>query len=278
MSTTLTTDQQNIFDVIGATLKSWGLGSLANTVKQLLTSGLNQDAIMIQLQDTDAWKQRFAGNELRKKNGLQELSPAEYLSTEEAIRSALKMYGMPDRYQGQDQYAKWIGNGVSANELQSRIQKAHAFLASHANPYDVQALKDYYGMSAGQMVAALLDPTGSADDLAQMATTAQIGGLAKKYGLSETKDRATELLNQGYTMDQLDQGLSNVAAVLPQEKTLAQRFGLDYTQADAENEMIGGLASAARKRRDINQKEQALFAGAAGTSANALGGSSAGGY
>src|SRR5581483_4049481 len=72
----------NAFAQLQATFDSYGLSSLVPDIKNYLQQGYTNDTISLLLQQTDAYKQRFAGNTLRAKNGLAVLSPADYLSLE----------------------------------------------------------------------------------------------------------------------------------------------------------------------------------------------------
>jgi len=60
----------------------YGLASLANTIVDLKQQGLTDRLVAIKLKETPEYKQRFIGNENRKKAGLQPLTPAEYISAE----------------------------------------------------------------------------------------------------------------------------------------------------------------------------------------------------
>src|SRR5690242_14780275 len=81
--------------IISKYLTEWGLSSLTSLVNSLGKSGATQDSIALQIQNSDEYKTRFAGNEARVKAGLSVLSPAEYIALEGQYKQVLRSYGMP---------------------------------------------------------------------------------------------------------------------------------------------------------------------------------------
>ena len=77
-----------------------------------------------------------------------------------------------------------------------------------------------------------------------------------KHPTSANKDTYKD---RSKTTQQAQTGYQKVATMLPDEQKLGERYGTSYTQADAENEMVGGLASAARKRTQLEDQEKAQF-------------------
>ena len=69
-------DDRNAYTAILNTLKSYGLESLAPALLKFIQQGYSEDTINVLLQETDAYKQRFAANESRRQKGLPVLSPA----------------------------------------------------------------------------------------------------------------------------------------------------------------------------------------------------------
>jgi hypothetical protein len=73
-------------------------------------------------------------------------------------------------------------------------------------------------------------------------------------------------------------GYSQIGEVLPATERIAERFGDQYTQADAEDEVFGGLASARRKRERLQKSEVALFRGQGGVQRGSLNNTASGSY
>ena len=85
------TAQNDAIVLMTSTLKSWGLSTLVADLKRLIIHGdTNADTLSLALSQTDAYKTRFAGNALRVKAGMAELTPAQYLATEEQYRNTLQ--------------------------------------------------------------------------------------------------------------------------------------------------------------------------------------------
>src|SRR5581483_2048777 len=106
-------------------LRQWGLQELAPDVLRLLQDGHSQDQVSVLIQDTDAYRKRFSGNDLRRKAGLAALSPAEYLATEASYRRIMESAGLPVGFYDQpSDFTTWIGADVSPNEIQSRVNLA----------------------------------------------------------------------------------------------------------------------------------------------------------
>jgi hypothetical protein len=128
----LTGPQRNAFEALYASSRAttW---HLAPQIKTMLVNGYDADTISLLLQQTPEWQQRFAGNEVRKKNGLAVLSPAEYLANEASYRQVLVAHGAPVGFYDQhSDFANWIGNDVSPAEIDSRAK----VVSDHLNNAD----------------------------------------------------------------------------------------------------------------------------------------------
>jgi hypothetical protein len=92
----------------------YGLASLANTIVDLKQQGLTDRLVSIKLKETPEYKQRFIGNENRKKAGLQPLTPAEYISAEASYKKVMRDSQLPAGFYDQpDDFAKFLGNDIS---------------------------------------------------------------------------------------------------------------------------------------------------------------------
>lgn len=249
-----------------AMLRSVGLDALAPTLLGILQSGYTDpSAIQAQLQQTDAWKQRFAGNQIRLQKGLNALSVDQYLANENAYKTVLRNSGLPQGfYDDKSTMDNWIGNDVSPEELGRRVSAASQ-VVQQVDPNDRAAFQHYYGVDSGHLMAYFLDPQKGEQILQQQAQAAQIGGAATRQGLALTdQSRALQYAQQGLTADQANKAYGDIAALLPEERNIAMQQGQAYSQSDAEDEILGGLASAQRKRQLLNQGEQSMFAGRGG--------------
>lgn len=263
----LSGDQRDAYSFLVDEFNQFGLGTLAPTIFNFIKQGYGADTITLLLQDTPEYKQRFAGNELRKKAGLPVLSPAQYLATESSYRAILTNAGMPKNfYDSPEDFANWIGGDVSPTELNGRVQLAVKDVMQAPNETK-QALTDLYGVSQGDMLAYFIDQSKALPLLQIQAQAAEIGGQALTRGLSDAN--AERLAREGITTAQAAQGYSMIGENLNNLQAIANRFGTTFTQNEAEQAVFEPNAvtsgeNALRKQTLLQAQERALFGGNTG--------------
>jgi len=232
---------QSAYDILLAEFTRYGLQALVEPLKSLITSGASAAEFSLKLQQTDAYKKRFAANQKRIDAGLAALSPAEYIAMEDQYQNIMRNYGLPATYYTKDAmgtqqgFEKFLAADVSATELEDRIMTAQNRVIN-ANPEVSRALKQFYP-----------DITNG--------------------------DRAEELAGYGINKEQAQQGFQTVAGIAPRGGQLASIYGESpYTQATAEAEVFGtaGAAESAALRKKLTKLEQAQFGGSAGMAGGAL--------
>src|SRR6266496_3832948 len=274
--------QQSAVDWFKQLLTSWGIAELVPDATKLVLQGLNADAITLQLQQTTAYRQRFAANEPRLKKGLPVLSPAEYISSEAAYQQVLRQYGMPKGFYDQrSDFTNWIANDVAPTELAQRAQDAaKTFLTGPEE--NRQAWFSYYGGSGPDAIqhaiATILDPGQALPLVEQRLTAAAIGGGAQAAGLSTDRAAAERLASFGVTGEQAVAGYSQIAADLPVEQQIAGRFGTGITQAEEEAAVFLGGPGERQKKKTLAESEAGLFQRSAAASQTALSRPTAGQY
>lgn len=277
--------KQNAYDVALAILQGLNLESLAPALFGIIRQGYtDQGIISMKLAETPEYKTRFAGNEIIKQRiangetGLHVLRPDEYIYQEKQYRQALQMYGLPSGfYDDPSDFADWIGKDVSPAEIQSRAAAASDAVTS-SNPEYRQALKDYYGLSDGDLVAYFLDQKRALPVLERQTRAAQIGGAALEQGMNVTAGRADQLAGYGIDQSTARQGYSAIAQAMP---TLEKLAGIDkttYGQADAENAFLLDNADAVTKTKKLASNERARFSGSSGVGQGSLSSKSKGQY
>ena len=261
MAADLTGANRNAMAYMNNILQQYGLHTLGGAVLKMVQQGYQNDAISYQLTQTPEYKQRFAGNAQRVKNGLSELSPAEYLATERSYQQVLQSAGLPKGFYDQhSDFVNMIGKDVSPTEMKWRADTAAKYVQS-TDPSTRDALQQYYGIDQNHLVAHFLDPNAAQSILQKQANAADIGSAALDQNLkATTRGRAETWADQGVTGAQAQTGYQKVASVLPEDLQLQRRYGGDFSQTTAEDEFLGGLASAARKRSELEDKEKAQFA------------------
>jgi hypothetical protein len=269
-------ERQSAYDILLSEFTRYGLSALVEPLKGFIISGASPAELTIQLQNTDAYKKRFAANEQRIAKGLSALSPAEYVAIEDQYQNIMRNYGLPESYYAKDTMGTQAGfqtllaNDVSATELEERVLTAQDRVLKAA-PQISQALKAFYpDITNGDILAYTLDPTKGLDAIKRKVTAAEIGGAAIAQGLTTGVTRAEELAAAGVTKQQAQEGYQTIAEVAPRGEMLADVYKQSpYGQTQAEQEVfnLAGSAEAAQKRKKLTSLETAAFSGQAGVGA-----------
>jgi hypothetical protein len=270
---------KSAFDLLTSEFGAFGMSGLVEPLRQFIEEGISRDEFVLRLRNTDAYKKRFAANAQRTAKGLRALSEAEYIQNEDAYQDVMRRYGLPESYYTrgdmgrQEGFEKFIAGDVSAVELEDRIQTAQNRVIN-SNPEVSKALKEFYpGISNGDILAYVLDPTNAIEQIKRKVTAAEIGGAAMQTGLQTGLSRAEELAAAGITKQSAQQGYGTIAGGLQRGSQLASIYGEDpYTQTTAEQEIFSlqGAQESRTKRQKITGLEKAAFGGQSGISSSAL--------
>lgn len=263
--------RESIGKIISDRFAKYGLASLGAKVLELARQGYAEDTITLELQNTPEYQQRFAANAQRIKKGLSVLTPAEYLSNEDAYRQTLRAYGLT-QFDNDAYVRQFIENDVSPSELSTRVSMA-VQRVQNADPAIARTLKDYYGIGSADMVAYVLDPNQQLPKIQRQIAAAEIGVAARVQGLETGVAVAEQLAAQGITQAEAQKGYATIADILPTAQKLSEIYGTTlpgYNQAEAEQEVFNTLASAQRKRKALTEREIASFSGKSGTTKASL--------
>ena len=271
--------RQSAYDLLYQQFSQYGLGALVEPLKALVQENVSPSEFALRLQQTDAYKKRFAANQDRIAKGLRALNPAEYIGLEDQYQNIMRNYGLPASYYTkgdlgiQEGFNKLLANDVSATELEDRVMTAQSRVVN-ANPEVKQALRSFYpDITDGDILAYTLDPTKALTDIKRKVTAAEIGGAALGAGLATSQLAAENLANYGVTKGQAQQGYGAIAEFLPTGQKLSQIYQeTPYTQQQAEQEIfnLADSAEAAKKRKRLSQLETATFSGSSGAGGGAL--------
>jgi hypothetical protein len=269
-------DQQNAYVLLQQMLSDWGLDSLAPEVLHLLQDGYTQNQIPVLLQNTEAYKQRFSANDVRRQKGLSVLSPGEYLQVERSYRQLMANAGLPEGFYDQpSDFKDWIGNDVSPTEVQRRVGEA-VDAVSRIDANTQAAFMDYYGLSQSELAAYILDANRGRDVINKVVHGGRIAGAARGYGVDLTKDQAERygaMSGEDYVGQ--SQQFGRLAGL--GERLSALYAGEDYRAEDAASEVFGSSTEAERKRRALVSRERGEFGSRGAPSRQALD-TSPGGY
>ncbi len=255
--------QRDAFLALESLFKSYGLESLVGNIRDYAVQGYGSDVVTTLLTESPEYRARFKANEDRKKKGLRVLSPAEYIQTENAYKATLRNYGLPQGfYDSQDDYQKFLGNDVSPQELEQRVQAARATVLSD-NPQVRDTYKAWFasGLSEGDAISALLDPNRAMPEIEKKARAAALGAASNQQGVGINKSRAEYLANMGVSGENANQQFGQVAEIDRNAGRLSGIYGSDYNQADAENAVLLNDSAATQKIKKLGQQEAAAFGG-----------------
>lgn len=192
-------EQRDAMAYIREVLTEMGLESEADWAWSQIVEGVGQAQLLQMLRQRDAYKQRFAGLEILRQNGLPAISERDYINQERGLYQLMLAAGMPEEYRTQEYFARVIGKGKSVDEVKATIQNAY-LAVTQAPPEVRQTFWDFYGTQGDQAFAALmLDPDQSQVALERMAQTAIVGGTARQYGFQVGRGFAEQVVSRGLT-------------------------------------------------------------------------------
>jgi hypothetical protein len=255
----------------------YGLGSLVSDIKNyLIDNTFDPSEFSIQLQNTQAYQDRFKANKDRIAKGLVALKPADYIRLEDQYQNIMRNYGLPDSYwtKGtngvQPGFDQLIANDVDSTELENRLITAQQRVIN-ADPNVLKSLKAFYpDISNGDILAYTLDPKNGLDMIKRKVTAAEIGGAQLGAGLATGAAAAEALGAAGVTGAQYAQAAPFISQAAQRGSQLADIYGeTPYNQASAEAEALNtsGGAQAAAKRKKLTALETAAFSGSSGVGA-----------
>ena len=204
--------QKNWLTVGENLLKQYGVGELWNDYRNLITSGgYDSSTAMLAMQSTDSWKNRFAANQTRLKQGLPVLSPADYLATEAKYKEVMISAGIsPNVYNNNKLLGDIMTKDVSPYEMQQRLNAGHAAL-DEKDSYVLDQLSKRFGLTKGDMVLHMLDPDVASSVIANKVSSARIGAEAARFNFGATTEQADSLAAQGFSQAQAHTGFGDLS-------------------------------------------------------------------
>lgn len=267
--------QESAYDIIRRTLERYNLQGLTQFVSDLVFKENIADPNILEgrLRETDQYRQRFAGNEARRRAGLNVLSEAEYIATENAYRDLFRISGLPvDMYTDKTVTDALISGGVSPEEAGARIREAYDAVAQ-ADPEVVSEMRRLYNIDEGTLASYFLDPVRTRDVLVQQARAATIAGQARQEGIMIGAGTAEELARRGVSGQEAEQGFQAIAQG-------GEIFGLTAEEATAGEQafsleeqigaVFGSNAAAQQRLRQRARRRQAQFEAGGGFAAQGV--------
>jgi hypothetical protein len=240
------------------TLSYYGLGDLATWAWNEHIAGKNDTQIMMDLRQTDSYKQRFPGMAALSAQG-SAITEQDYINKENADRELIRASGLdPTKYASRDALGNLIGNGVSTSELSTRlnlVQSAVLQAPAEARQY----LQANFGIGSGDLMNYFLDPSGALPDLQMKAAAAQIGGAAASSGFGYLDvQKALNLAAAGVSGSQAQAGFGKIATEGELTHNLNDGTG-SVTNNDLIDAQLGGNGDAALKLQQVSAGRVARF-------------------
>tara|TARA_R100000278_G_scaffold35102_1_gene31600 strand:+ start:10509 stop:11321 length:813 start_codon:yes stop_codon:yes gene_type:complete len=243
-------------DILMSILEDYGLEDLYSFAQNLWVEGSTAADVLVQLRDQPKFKERFSGMDKRKENGLPAISVDDYIQLERDYQQAMAAYGLPERfYDEPEDFAEFIGNDVSATEVEERVALA-AKATAEANKDLKQELLSLYNIDDADLTAYYLDPDRAVTVLEQRLQLESAGiSLASRkatgQGLSEGVAR--ELVDQNVQEREVSLAMAQTAGLteetlgtqgLSSDEIASANFGLD-------SEMVARVNRLRQKRANV---------------------------
>lgn len=252
---------------------------LSKRVSNLLVDYDLNTVTSVFLPEEPIFQERFSGNKLRQKKGLNPLSPQEYLTLEKQYTEVLRAYGLPEGFYDdpQSDFAEWLAGDVSPSEIQSRAQVASEW-KNNLDPQSKEALRKFYGISEESLVAYALDSKRALPIIQRQAEAAKIGAEALKQNLNVGRSFAEQLSDMDVTEKEARQAFGSAAQTTPAIQQLAALEGQQVSTQDVVEAELGVSPEATRRVRGLASRERARFGGTAGRGQEILGSGLSGSY
>ena len=275
-------DRKSAFQILADEFKLNGLDTLAAEVQNFMTEGLSPAEAKIAIRQSQAYKDRFKGNEGRIKKGLAVYQPNEYLAAEETYRNLLLANNLQDLV-SRNTTDSFISGAVSAQEVQDRIQNVFTKI-DNADATLKGQLGQYFSnygiadpnLQRSQLASALLTGETSSMALERQLKKAQLRAGAQMSGVTiaetgvESLQQQLEAQNVSDVYGTAKTGFSTLSQTAPTTEKLAQIYGEQTTglSEELQQEAFFGLQS--QRRKKLQEREQATFGGQAGISTAGL--------
>ena len=198
----------NVVETLRGIMTQFGLSGLMDEITRMVQEGLDGDAVMARVRETEAYNQRFpAMRALRSKGRV--IDESAYIEFERDAARLERSYGLPAGILGKDAVTRLLENDVSARELEERVSLAA--VNSFQTPQEIKnQFQQYYGIGPGGLTAYFLDPDKALPLLNKQYASATIGAEGGMQGIGVGREMAEQLTDFGITREQARAGFGNV--------------------------------------------------------------------
>jgi hypothetical protein len=257
-------------------LRDNGLAELADVLTAAIQNfGVENDALVYQeIRKTPVYQQRFKGSFDRLAAGKSFIDEGTYLQQERMYEETLKAYQAGD-LASKENFARFIANDVSPNELSNRFDAAYVRVTNAVNSNDkalVDELKKMYpGVTNAELAKTLLLGNEGSQYLKNKINIAEVKAAETEAGMQSSLG-AEFLTSQGISRGQARAGLSKVAEQKTGFEQASRAFGetsVEGLQGELERESLLGQTSKRTKR--LASQARAEFGGQSAIKAGSLG-------
>lgn len=247
-------------------LREYGLEGLIGNIDTAIQADPTQfegpygrQAVWRSVRDTEQYKVRFKGMELRRQRNLPPISEDDYLQIEQEFRDTLRANGMPKGfYDTQEDFANFIGNDVRQDELNTRIQQGYRAV-TETEPGVKAELQRLYGINESDIAAFMIDPTRfQQTEAVKKAEAARRATAAREQGIQIGALQAEELVARGISQSTAQKAFAEIGET--QELFQAMQPGeTAITQEEQIAGTFGTNAAAAQRIATRRRQRQAAF-------------------
>lgn len=265
-----------VFQGLANFLQSIGLGSLFSYVgnkpsgwlwEQIKSGVETEDQLLFALEQTPEFQQRFKVIfDMRAANSPYVPTVSQVLEYEQDFFQLMNSSGVPSWFfDSTDDAQKAMSKGLAITQVEARLQRG--FQMMQRMPSEVRdVFSEYYGESADSaMLAAILDPEKTLNEIDRAVRVGQIGGFGRRAGFEINRTLAERFGEVPMTEAEIQAGIQTAAGLRPLTQ---ENFGerVDLTEIGA---LQAGLAQSAtdlaafENRLRTRQLQQANIGGGA---------------
>jgi hypothetical protein len=266
---------ENAVDALKAMFTGYGMGEIATWIADAYTvQGKNLEQISVEIYDQPAYQKYFPAMAALRQQG-KAITEGQYRAVEQGYKDVLNYAGLAGSvYDNGSTFQKLIESSVSTRELEERVNDAK-MVAESTDPNVQRALKDYYGISANDLMLFALDPKGHGKDhVERLARSATLQGIARSTSLSlsqqYTEGLAVDPSLDNKTASDYREILSGVSALGQTQSRLAGIEGQQFSDQDAADVVIKSDAQKTLASKQRAAREATRFAGTSGISTGSL--------
>lgn len=269
-------DRKSAFDIMYTRFQGYGLGSLANEIKNIYQgTGVNRFGVAITeipttsegfylaLTETKSYYERFGKvNEMRVKSGYTALDEKTILGMEDEYQKAFKDYNMPAGfYDTPEDFQSLLANNLDMMDVTDILQAGYA-IAANTDQYVKDQLKSRFNIDESAIAAYATDPVKGQQVINALAGKNLSAAAALLSGISDTAAaRATALGAGDLRFAEQQRGFSLAAAGAKRGEFLSaidRNQGL-YGQEQAVETVFGGLEQSKQAGQKLASAERARF-------------------